>query len=94
MSLAQIIQQHVDLLPQYQQAEVLDFVLFLEQKKYDAANNLKLSLRKPHPIAAQVKIIGDILGAIPIDDYGCVVADGLVPNETFDLFKLDALCQK
>ena len=29
MSLAQIIQQHVDLLPQYQQAEVLDFVLFL-----------------------------------------------------------------
>ena len=33
MSLAQIIQQHVDLLPQYQQAEVLDFVLFLEQKK-------------------------------------------------------------
>ncbi|MBK6758118.1 MAG: DUF2281 domain-containing protein [Moraxellaceae bacterium] len=32
MSLAQIIQQHVDLLPQYQQAEVLDFVLFLEQK--------------------------------------------------------------
>lgn len=33
MSLAQIIQQHVNLLPQYQQAEVLDFVLFLEQKK-------------------------------------------------------------
>ena len=33
MSLAQIIQQHVDLLPSYQQAEVLDFILFLEQKK-------------------------------------------------------------
>lgn len=33
MSLAQIIQQHVDLLPQYQQAQVLDFVLFLEQKQ-------------------------------------------------------------
>ena len=33
MSLAQIIQQHVDLLPQHQQSQVLDFVLFLEQKQ-------------------------------------------------------------
>jgi len=69
MSLGHIIQQHVDLLPPYQQAEVLDFVLFLEQKKHDAANNLKLSLRKPHPIAAQVKILGDIFDSIPEDDW-------------------------
>ncbi|MCP5173675.1 MAG: DUF2281 domain-containing protein [Moraxellaceae bacterium] len=67
MSLAQIIQQHVDLLPQYQQAEVLDFVLFLEQKKHNAPNNR--ILRKPHPIAAQVKIMGDIFDAIPEDDW-------------------------
>jgi hypothetical protein len=40
MSLAQIIQQHVDLLSQYQQAEVLDFVLFLEQKKQCGFNVL------------------------------------------------------
>ena len=40
MSLAQIIQQHVDSLPQYQQAEVLDFVLFLEQKKQCGLNVL------------------------------------------------------
>lgn len=55
MSLAQIIQQHVDLLPQYQQAEVLDFVLFLEQKKQSSFNvvndderrqNLAASLRQ------------------------------------------------
>lgn len=68
MSLAQIIQQHVDLLPQYQQAEVLDFVLFLEQKKSDVVSN-KQPLRKPHPIAAQVKIVGDIFDSIPVDDW-------------------------
>lgn len=71
MSLAQIIQQHVDLLPQYQQAEVLDFVLFLKQKKHDAASILdsKLPLRSPHPMAAQIKITGDIFDSIPADDW-------------------------
>ena len=72
MSLGHIIQQHVDLLPQYQQAEVLDFVLFLEQKKHDAANSIlrsKQSLRKPHAMAAQVKIVGDIFDSIPVDDW-------------------------
>ena len=46
MSLGHIIQQHVDLLPPYQQAEVLDFVLFLEQKKQSHFNPLNDDVRR------------------------------------------------
>lgn len=46
MSLGHIIQQHVDLLPPYQQAEVLDFVLFLEQKRQSHFNLLSDDARR------------------------------------------------
>ena len=46
MSLGHIIQQHVDLLPPYQQAEVLDFVLFLEQKQQSHFNPLNDDVRR------------------------------------------------
>ena len=70
MSLVHVIQQHINALPPYQQAEVLDFVLFLEQKQQGmTVLNNQTSLRKPHPIAAQIKVEGDIFVSIPADDW-------------------------
>lgn len=70
MSLVHVIQQHINALPPYQQAEVLDFVLFLEQKQQGmTVLNNHTPLRKPHPIAAQIKVDGDIFDSIPADDW-------------------------
>ena len=48
----------------------LDFVLFLEQKQQGmTVLSNHTPLRKPHPIAAQIKVDGDIFDSIPADDW-------------------------
>ncbi len=67
MSLDEIIQQHTKALPQALQAEVFDFVLFLEHKQ---ANNLLISdqlqrkeqLKKALDNAVELRIFEDIDG--------------------------------
>ena len=49
MNLAQTIQQHVEKFPPEKQAEVLDFVLFLEQKS-------KLSVLPKNPAAPRCRL--------------------------------------
>lgn len=46
-----------------------------------------------HPLALQAQAYDD---AHPheFSDFNNTITDGLDPNETFDLAKLDALCQK
>lgn len=71
MSLAQTIQQHVDLLPQHQQSQVLDFVLFLEQKQQPTVYSkpIETFIRQPNHLAKQIKIVGDVFDSIPVDDW-------------------------
>ena len=65
MRLDEIIQQHIQSLLPAQQAEVFDFVLFLEQKqaKHELIKNHQAVDKRRQPpvsIAGKGKIIGDL----------------------------------